>query len=75
MRSGARGSSSPGPSPGRRGGRRKAAASARDPVLPVNLESGVPGGVVSMARQLLACLEGAQGVDLAPLRALAEEKK
>lgn len=49
--------------------------SVHDPVLPVNLESDVPGGVVSMARQLLACLEGAQGVDLAPLRALAEERK
>ena len=45
--------------------------SVHDPVLPINFESDVPGGVQLLARQLLEQIEGAPGVDLAPLIALA----
>ena len=45
--------------------------SVDDPVLPVNFESDAPGGVKILAQQLLEQIQGAQGVDLAPLAALA----
>jgi len=45
--------------------------SVHDPVLPVNFESDAPGGVKILAQQLLEQIQGAQGVDLAPLAALA----
>ena len=41
--------------------------SLHDPVLPLNLESDVPGGVAAMARALLTVLAPVQGIDLAPL--------
>ena len=45
--------------------------SVHDPVLPINFESDAPGGVKILAQQLLEQIQGAQGVDLAPLAALA----
>lgn len=45
--------------------------SVHDPVLPVNFESDAPGGVKILAQQLLEQIRDAQGVDLAPLAALA----
>ena len=44
--------------------------SLHDPVLPLNIESDVPGGIVSVARELSSALEGAQGIDCTPLTAL-----
>ncbi len=44
--------------------------SLHDPVLPLNIESDVPGGIVKVARELSCALEGAQGIDCAPLTAL-----
>ena len=45
--------------------------SVHDPVMPLNAESDVPGGVKTMAAQLLSVLAGAAGVDLSPLAAVA----
>ena len=45
--------------------------SVHDPVLPINFESDAPRGVKILAQQLLEQIQGAQGVDLAPLAALA----
>ena len=45
--------------------------SLHDPVVPINIESDVPGGVKTMAAQLLDVLTGAAGVDLSPLAAVA----
>ena len=42
--------------------------SVHDPVLPLNAESDVAGGVRSMLEQLLKVLEEAEGLDLTPLR-------
>ena len=42
--------------------------SVHDPVLPLNCESDVPGGVREMLGQLLRALDGLDGVDLTPLR-------
>ena len=47
--------------------------SVHDPLLPVNLESGVPGGTRAAARRLLALLEGCTGVDTAPLQQFCGE--
>jgi hypothetical protein len=44
--------------------------SLHDPVLPLNIESDVPGGIVKVARELSCALEDAQGIDCAPLTAL-----
>ena len=41
--------------------------SLHDPVLPLNLESDVPGGVRMMGKRLLALLKDLPGVDAAPL--------
>ena len=42
--------------------------SVHDPVLPLNAESDVPGGVKAMLQKLLAVLENAENIDLTPLR-------
>jgi phosphomannomutase len=42
--------------------------SVHDPVLPLNAESDVAGGVRSMLEQLLKVLEEAEELDLTPLR-------
>ena len=47
--------------------------SVKDPVLALNIESDVPGGVQEMARALLGVLEGAAEIDLEKLRALAAQ--
>ena len=41
--------------------------SVHDPVLPLNVESDVPGGVRSMLEKLQQTLKGTHGVDLTPL--------
>ena len=46
--------------------------SVHDPVLPLNCESDVPGGVRKMLKALLAVLDGAEGIDLSALREAAE---
>ena len=46
--------------------------SVHDPVLPLNLESDVQGGVKQMASALLAVLDGTEGVDLSKLRQFIE---
>lgn len=43
--------------------------SVHDPVLPVNVESDVPGGVRALLERLREALEGCAGLDLAPLDA------
>ena len=42
--------------------------SVHDPVLPLNAESDVPGGVKTMLGKLLAVLEHAEHIDLTPLK-------
>lgn len=42
--------------------------SVHDPVLPLNLESDVRGGVMHMARALLSVLESTEDIDLSKLR-------
>ena len=42
--------------------------SLHDPLLPLNIESDVPGGVKLIAEQLLSFLETQPGLDLTPLR-------
>ncbi len=46
--------------------------SVHDPVIPINCESDVPGGVRKMLSELLAVLDGIQGIDLAPLKKACE---
>ena len=41
--------------------------SVHDPVLPLNVESDIPGGVQSMLKGLASVLEGIPGIDLTPL--------
>ncbi|MDR3052164.1 MAG: phosphomannomutase/phosphoglucomutase [Oscillospiraceae bacterium] len=41
--------------------------SVHDPVLPVNMESDVPGGVEAMLGRLRQALQGCAGIDAAPL--------
>lgn len=41
--------------------------SVHDPVMPLNVESDVPGGALEMLSQLLSVLEGIENVDLTPL--------
>ena len=43
--------------------------SVHDPVLPLNAESDVHGGVEDMLRKLLAVLDGTENIDLTPLKA------
>ncbi len=47
--------------------------SVHDPVLPLNVESDVPGGVHEMLTALLSVLEETEGIDLTPLRKAVEE--
>lgn len=46
--------------------------SVHDPVLPLNVESDVPGGVQTMLRSLLDVLKNVQGIDLTPLEKALE---
>ncbi|MBQ8654112.1 MAG: phosphomannomutase/phosphoglucomutase [Clostridia bacterium] len=46
--------------------------SVHDPVLPLNVESDVPGGVKEMLTSLYMVLEGCEGIDLAPLKKAIE---
>ena len=46
--------------------------SVHDPVLPLNCESDVPGGVKKILRKLADVLEGTEGIDLAGLQDAAE---
>ena len=41
--------------------------SVHDPVLPLNAESDVPGGIRTMLTGLASVLDGIQGIDLTPL--------
>lgn len=43
------------------------------PVLPLNVESDVPGGVQQMLESLLKVLNDAEGIDLTPLKKAVEE--
>jgi phosphomannomutase len=45
--------------------------SVHDPVMPLNAESDVPGGVQHMLSQLYALLKEAECLDLSPLKAAA----
>ena len=45
--------------------------SLHDPVLPINFESDVPGGVATMAKQLYDVVKDCKNVDLTPLAELA----
>lgn len=47
--------------------------SVHDPVLPLNAESDVPGGVKQMLSSLYAVLGGCEGIDLLPLKKAVEE--
>ena len=49
--------------------------SVHDPVLPLNLESDVQGGVKEMASALLDVLSGAEGIDLTKLRQYIEKQE
>lgn len=42
--------------------------SVHDPVLPLNVESDVAGGVKTMLTELYEVLEGTQGIDMQPLK-------
>jgi phosphomannomutase len=42
--------------------------SVHDPVLPLNVESDVPGGIHFMLESLLKAIEGAPGIDIQPVR-------
>ncbi len=46
--------------------------SVHDPVMPLNAESDVPGGVKIMMQQLYELLKDTEVLDLAPLKAVAE---
>lgn len=46
--------------------------SVHDPVLPLNVESDVPGGVKAMLNSLLSVLRDVEGIDLTPLRRAVE---
>lgn len=43
--------------------------SVHDPVMPLNAESDVPGGVKAVLTKLYEALDGQEGVDLTPLKA------
>ena len=42
--------------------------SVHDPVLPLNAESDIPGGIVTMLSELLQVLQDVPGIDLAPIQ-------
>ena len=47
--------------------------SVHDPVLPLNVESDVPGGVKTMLKSLMGVLKNVKGIDLTPLeKAIAD---
>ena len=46
--------------------------SVHDPVLPLNVESDVPGGIREMLGSLYKVLEGCEGIDLQPLKKALE---
>ena len=46
--------------------------SVHDPVLPLNVESDVPGGIKVMLESLYKVLEGCEGIDLQPLKTALE---
>ena len=46
--------------------------SVHDPVMPLNAESDVKGGVQFMLKKLFDLLKGSEGLDLAPLKKLIE---
>ncbi len=48
--------------------------SVHDPVLPLNVESDVPGGVREMLTALLAVLENSDGIDLTNLKKAVSEE-
>ena len=48
--------------------------SVHDPVMPLNIESDVEGGVLQMAQGLYQVLEDEEGVDLTALKKFIEEK-
>ncbi len=48
--------------------------SVHDPVMPLNIESDVEGGVLQMAQGLYQVLENEEGVDLTALKKFIEEK-
>lgn len=43
--------------------------SVHEPVLPLNVESDVPGGVRTMLSKLLSVLDGIEDIDISPIRA------
>ena len=43
--------------------------SVHDPVLPLNVESDVPGGVRTILSKLLSVLDGIEDIDISPIRA------
>ena len=45
-----------------------------DPVLPLNIESDVQGGVKTMAEALLNVLEGLDGIELSKLKEFVEKE-
>ena len=47
--------------------------SVHDPVLPLNLESDVPGGLRTMAQAILSVLESCEGIDLSKLQSFIQE--
>ena len=47
--------------------------SVHDPVLPLNIESDVAGGVKQMGQALLSVLSGAEGIDLEKLKRFVEK--
>lgn len=46
--------------------------SVHDPVMPLNVESDVPGGVKEILRALATALDDVEGVDVSPLREAAQ---
>ncbi|MEA4998324.1 MAG: phosphomannomutase/phosphoglucomutase, partial [Candidatus Limiplasma sp.] len=48
--------------------------SVHDPVMPLNVESDVAGGVNIILAQLMQALEGIDGVDIAPLQKVLQAK-
>ena len=49
--------------------------SVHDPVLPLNMESDVKGGTRQMAAGLLNVIDGAEGIDLSPLREFVQREE
>ena len=49
--------------------------SVHDPVLPLNIESDVPGGVLTMAKGLYGVLQTCEGIDLSKLEKFIEEEE